>query len=226
MTHCELCDGTTDDSMESNGWGWCFQCQHGTRDVKYSDVAADYFTAEYADHNGDFTFLKTQHETNVKVLRNYITGKEVLDVGFLEGAGMAAMSDAGFNVHGFDVSEAARSRAVSNGIHESRLRVAPAFSPDLFERQFNGVTCREVIEHVSNPDELLQNISRSLMAGGVAQIQTPVFNSMIRFWECEQHLRCYSVGSLIVIAERSKLRFVDSLLWPGGMCLTFRKAVA
>jgi 2-polyprenyl-3-methyl-5-hydroxy-6-metoxy-1,4-benzoquinol methylase len=211
--------------MKSNGWGWCSQCQHGTRDVKYSDVAADYFTNDYAGHNRDFTFLKTQHQTNVQLLQNYITGKEVLDVGFLEGAGIAAMSDAGFNVHGFDVSEAARVKAISNGIHESRLHVAPAFSPNLFDRQFNGVTCREVIEHVSNPDELLRNISRSLIAGGVAQIQTPVFDPTIRFWECEQHLRCYSVGSLITIAETSGLRFVDAKLWPGGMCLTFQKAV-
>lgn len=225
MTRCELCDGTTDDSMDSPGWGWCSQCQHGTRYLKYSDVSADYFTDDYAGHNGDFTFLKTQHETNVKLLRNYITGKEVLDLGFLEGAGMAAMSDAGFNVHGFDVSKAARLKAISNGIHESRLRVASEFSPNLFERQFNGVTCREVIEHVSNPNELLQNISRSLLADGITQIQTPVFDSMIRFWESRQHLRCYSVGSLITIAERAELRFIDSTLWPGGMCLTFRKVV-
>lgn len=224
MTHCELCDGTTDDRMESFGWGWCSHCQHGTRNIAYADVSLDYATDKYAGHNGDFTFLKTQHETNVKILQNHITGKEVLDVGFLEGAGMAAMSDAGFNVHGFDVSEAARLKAISNGIHASQLRVAPAFSSNLFERQFDAVTCREVIEHVPDPDGLLRTMSNSLRTKGIVQVQTPVFDRDVRFWECEQHLRCYSVGSLITIAERSGLRFNDSLLWLGGMCLTFTKA--
>ena len=223
MKHCEVCEGAIDDSMGSSGWGWCQRCQHGTRDIEYADVCDAYLTDEYARHNGDFVFLKQQHQTNVELLQKHINGKQVLDIGFLEGAGMSAMADKGFDVSGFDVSASARAKAIANGISESRLKVSPSFSSTIFGREFDGITCREVIEHVPNPNDLLTNIYTSLRSNGVAQIQTPVFSQSVRFWECQQHLRCYSVGSLIISAERVGLQFIDSLLWSGGMCLTFRK---
>lgn len=249
MILCELCGGTTDDRMNASGWGWCGWCQHGTHNIEYSDVAATYQTDNYAGHNGDFQFLKTQWTTNVEQLKKHVEGSRVegressafcdtlnpcplsldprlltLDIGFLEGAGMAAMLDAGFDVHGFDVSQAAFIKAVSNGIEPNRLQIASEFSFEIFgEAAFVAVTCREVIEHVAAPDALLLNIARLLRPSGIAQIQTPVFDEKVRFWACAEHLRCYSTGSLITVAERSGLRFIDSLLWPGGMCLTFCK---
>ena len=225
MTYCELCDGTTDDRMESFGWGWCDWCQHGTRDVEYSEIAPDYETDKYASHNGDFEYLKKEWQTNVEQLKKHAQGVTVLDIGFLEGSGMGAMASAGFNVFGFDVSDAAFRKATGNGIDAARLQVDSELTESVFGgKRFNAITCREVIEHVPDPDGMLRTFAKLLRTKGIVQVQTPLFDHAVRFWDCEQHLRCFSVGSLVTMAERNGLRFLDGFGWPGGMCMTFRKA--
>tara|TARA_R110000868_G_scaffold77267_2_gene221469 strand:+ start:273 stop:962 length:690 start_codon:yes stop_codon:yes gene_type:complete len=222
---CELCKKQTGSIEGYHEWAWCHPCQHGTKaETQYADVAASYHTTGYAKHNGDFEFLKTQWSSNIELLKKYSTGKTVLDVGFLEGSGMASMADAGYQTHGFDVSTQALELACKNGIMPSRLKVAKCLTDDMFDVRFDAVTCREVIEHVPDPRDLLMTIKNLMKPGAITQIQTPRFSPSVVFWNCPQHLRVFSLGSLISMAESIGLFIVDVMFWEGGMCLTFRKA--
>lgn len=223
---CERCGHTCGESLpaENGNWGWCRRCQFGTCQRTYDEVFQKYQTEEYANHLGDFGLLKGQWTKNIELMKAHAAGTQVLDIGFLDGSGISAMTEAGFDCYGFDVSDAAFQLAVKNGIDPNRLKTGTAYHQSDFGRTFDVVTCREVIEHVPDAAILLNEIAHSLNENGIAQIQTPLYDRDVRFWDCDAHLRMYSVGSLTVQAESHGLKFRDAFVWQGGMCLTFGKA--
>jgi len=101
-------------------------------------------------------------------------GKRVLDVGCGVGYGSQRIAQLGAaSVTAFDLSADAIRHA---GLHYAHPAVefsvgnAQSFS---FERQFDIVLCFELIEHVENPERVLQCISRVLAPDGVLVMSTP-----------------------------------------------------
>lgn len=130
------------------------------------------YNAEYLrTHHGndDPEYLMNQLQSNLQWFVDWRVredvGKDFLDVGCAEGTAMRGMAERGFSVHGFDVIPEAAQPGCST--------IAPAFSAGLFPQRYHAVLCREVIEHVDHPMQMMTELAKVTAKGGFLQLQTP-----------------------------------------------------
>jgi len=97
----------------------------------------------------------------------------ILDLGCGTGAWLQRLHGLGFrNLSGIDRNPA------QFGAHEWAKFVAADVTECAIEGQFALITAIEVIEHLSNPGALVQNIARALKPGGFAIITSPNIYSL------------------------------------------------
>ncbi len=100
--------------------------------------------------------------------------KRVLDIGCGDGSFLASLKESSSDkeVYGVEISKEAVSVASSKGIHASQLDVGREKFPfpDDF---FDGIFCGEVIEHLYDPDHLLDEARRVLKGKGLFLLTTP-----------------------------------------------------
>ena len=110
-------------------------------------------------------------------LRNYLTFRsgKLLDIGCSTGLFMSAFKKLGFEVYGIEPSQVAIDsmpssikKNVINGVLEK----------DKYKNSyFDLVTAWEVIEHLENPGEFLQNVKVLLKKDGILALSCPNWNS-------------------------------------------------
>lgn len=105
------------------------------------------------------------------------TGK-ILDVGCGTGAFLKEAKTRGWEVYGTEYTEKAIAICKSLGINMQ----AGKLDPSLYEKDsFDVITSFEVMEHINNPQEEIQNIRQLLRPGGLFYFTTPNFNSLERY---------------------------------------------
>jgi 2-polyprenyl-3-methyl-5-hydroxy-6-metoxy-1,4-benzoquinol methylase len=100
---------------------------------------------------------------------------QLLDVGCGNGAFLKLAQKAGWLVHGidFDPIAVAKARAQGLGVYLGSIdQLAEQ------EQNYDWITCSHVLEHVHEPQKLLQSMYRLLRPGGVLWLQTPNINSI------------------------------------------------
>ena len=104
------------------------------------------------------------------------TGLSLLEVGCGHGNMLLEARNRGYRVHGLDYSaDAAR---VANAKLGADVVHVGAITKDIFPGQsFDVCILADVIEHVRNPADFIQNIARLLKAGGLVFIATPSTDS-------------------------------------------------
>ena len=146
--------------------------------------------------------------------RRVVTGKSVLDVGCGLGHGSWLLVTSGAKrVTALDIDEhnARQVPVVCADFDHCDALVMDGQALGLRNRQFETVTCFEVIEHVGEPDILLVQLQRVLSTDGVLLLTTP--NRSVRLlplqrpWNPE-HLREYTVRGLHRILEKHFSSFV------------------
>lgn len=104
---------------------------------------------------------------------DHVSGLRVLELGCGEGIGPSLLSQKAASVVAIDYSEKAlsiaRSQYGDSGIQFRLMRVPPIDCP---EGSFDAIVCFQMIEHLREPDELLVEIRRVLVEGGLALIAT------------------------------------------------------
>lgn len=95
----------------------------------------------------------------------------VLDIGCGTGYGVDLLAAEGHTVVGIDASATAIRFAVTK--YGARLVVGDACRLPFPAQGFDVATCFEVIEHVENPEELIEEASRILKPGGLLVLSTP-----------------------------------------------------
>jgi|TARA_Y100000310_G_scaffold140352_1_gene139778 2-polyprenyl-3-methyl-5-hydroxy-6-metoxy-1,4-benzoquinol methylase len=154
-------------------------------------------------------FIKFQKahpfEKDIKITRyrfKWVLGKvkglqgNSLDVGCNDGVLAHKMHGEGFSVHGIDVSDNAIEACESNVPAGKFIQAFADEEIPFPSNHFSTVTCLEIIEHVKNPDKLLQELLRVTKQGGVLLITVPVGEA----YNHPTHLRYfdfYSLGKLI-----------------------------
>lgn len=107
----------------------------------------------------------------VKSLNN--PNAKVLDIGCGNGNIARALGSVGFNVLGVDVDQDSINKARELNTFDNvkfDLLDANSFEMDAI---FDAIVCSEVLEHLTNPDELVTSIHRILKPGGVFVATVP-----------------------------------------------------
>lgn len=150
-----------------------------TVNVSQAEVAKfDAIAQQWWDPNGPSAPLHHLNPTRLRYIQGHVTltGKNVLDVGCGAGILSASMARAGAHVTGIDASAdmitVAKQHATVNKLeinyqHETIESLVSAAPP-----QFAVITCMEVVEHVPDPAQLIQNCYKLLQPGGTLFLST------------------------------------------------------
>ena len=144
-----------------------------------------------------------------------LTHGRVLDIGSGYGLFRAALRNAGYEDEGVEVSAFARSKALSSYGLETHAGALEEHCEEWAER-FDAVTLFDLIEHLANPDALMDQVAAILRPGGFVGVKTPnidcpeadVFGPHYHSLKRE-HLCLFSPTSLTAMARRAGLDPVD-----------------
>lgn len=151
-------------------------------------------------------FVGTVHVMSLS--RSLPPQARILDVGCGRGVLLSSLADRGYAVHGMDVSET----AVAGADPRAQITVAPCLTQCNYpDQHFDQVILWHVLEHLTNPREVLVEIRRILKPGGQVIVAVPNFSSLQANWsgpdwfhlDLPRHLFHFPVGGLRQILERS-----------------------
>jgi 2-polyprenyl-3-methyl-5-hydroxy-6-metoxy-1,4-benzoquinol methylase len=196
--------------------GWLVRCD-GERFVCETEPPSyeeGYFEGEkleaggYGDYMAQAGWRLEKSARQVREMREHtgLDAGRVLDIGSGYGYFRTALDAAGYEHDGLEVSEFARDVA-------SRAHGLTTFSGTLAERwrewgsRYDAVTLFDLIEHVADPRELLEQVAFILRPGGVLGVKTPnldcpeaeLFGPHYHSFKRE-HLGFFSPESLAAIA--------------------------
>jgi len=155
---------------------------------------------------------------------------KLLDVGCSSGSLLHVASDLGFNVAGVEPAEQAASTAKEAGFNVYNGLLHEAKYPD---NSFDIITLYEVIEHLTNPLELVREAHRILKPGGVFLIGTGNADSWTVTalgpkWEYFSidshggHISFFTPASIRLMAEKSDFLVED--IQAKRICLAERES--
>ena len=205
--------------------GWRMAQPRPTPDELKAFYADEYFQASHGTYAADYTETELAHRDliarallfAVETARGGVRGGRFLEVGCGEGWLLAAANTAGFEVSGLDFSDDGLKRFHPDLL--PRATFGDAF--DNLERlidagaQFDVASMEHVLEHVLEPERLLQRLPRLIAPGGVCAITVPNDFSPLQlaareagcvdrdFWLAPpQHLNYFDTRSLTALLDR------------------------
>lgn len=140
---------------------------------KFDDVAQIWW-----DPKGEMGTLHTINPLRMKFITDALdlSGKKVLDVGCGGGILTEALARAGAQAVGIDLSkdsiEAAKVHARQQGLNIDYRYENIEETASKQAGQFDAITCMEMLEHVPEPDKIIDACSRLLKPGGHAFFST------------------------------------------------------
>jgi 2-polyprenyl-3-methyl-5-hydroxy-6-metoxy-1,4-benzoquinol methylase len=109
-----------------------------------------------------------------KNLIDFHQGMRALDVGAGLGKCMIALSQAGFDVEGFEPSIPFREKAIEKmGISEDKLKLGMIEEIDFPNESFDFITFGAVLEHLYDPSEAISKAIKWIKKDGVIQVEVP-----------------------------------------------------
>lgn len=142
-------------------------------------------------------------EARAKMLSTLSPGR-LLDIGCQKGEFLFWMKQQAWDVHGIEFSETPPN-VFNMPIHYGRVETAP-FEPG----SFDAITLWAVLEHVHEPIETLQQVSRLLTSEGRAFVLVPNFRSpparVMRHDDIPRHLLMFTPSTLRHAASLAGLR--------------------
>lgn len=210
----------------------CARCGHGFTPITIDPSS---ITEWYAKAPRDEVFLgdeaarRKTAETLLKRIEARVPKGRLLDVGAGPGVFVAVAVGRGWQAVGLDPSAWAVDHARDTyGVEMIQGDISAL--QNLPPQAFDVVTLFDVIEHVVNPELLLENSSRVLTSRGLVVLTTPRFDSFVarrmgRRWYCifPAHLHYFTHRSLQAalekagftsMAARSHTRYLSrSYLW-------------
>jgi 2-polyprenyl-3-methyl-5-hydroxy-6-metoxy-1,4-benzoquinol methylase len=148
------------------------------------------------------------------ILHLHPHAKRLLDIGAGAGALVRHACDLGLDAIGVEPSVShVESGARINRVHLLQGRFP---HPALERRQFDIITMIDVIEHVTEPVDLLRHAADALTPGGMLVVVTPDLGSVAarflkhRWWHFRlAHVGYFNRETLLRAADRASLRAVD-----------------
>lgn len=231
---CLICGGKTLLAPIHKVWSepgyrfWkCEDCGSETSDRRYTpaDYDCDNRDDYFVECLGSWEACLNELNTNVWLFSKSrpLQGLSFLDVGYCDGAMMSRMSREGCFVFGFDVF-AHKSEKIAKRIGVPLSCLVHGPSLDVVPGRYDLINCREVIEHIPNPHEVIGQMASLLQKGGLLQIQTPLpsgEDSRIPYQI--QHLCLLSHPMLRAAGMAHGLKVFETMQWPLGQLVMFQK---
>lgn len=133
-------------------------------------------------------------------LEKYRSTNNILDIGCGTGIFLEEAKKLGWNVFGTEYGDDKIKQCTQKGISMNQ----GILDKNNYKDKFDIITSFEVIEHINNPKNELENISSLLRKGGIIYLTTPNFNSISRRylknkWQqifYPEHLSYYTVKTI------------------------------
>lgn len=158
----------------------CEECSFVFSNIRPSQEELD---KVYSGYSRDFgrteATLQKMRETAVW-LKNLSNAKRVIDVGCGDGGYLSIFKNLGCQVYGTEFDSRTEEICRNKGITMLQGGIMPLLDEFEGQEKFDLVIFTEVIEHINNPLDVIENISRLLRKGGLMYITTPNFASLER----------------------------------------------
>lgn len=203
ISPCPLCCGNalapvlgalSDDRFGAGGSYGIFRCQHCGLEQTLPRLGGEQLKALYEAH---YNFGGSGHSLYARLrealLRSplyrvwlaidgdisfhTVRGRgRLLDIGCNEGRGLLLYDRNGFTAEGMELNDRAAASARKKGftVHNETLQAFQAVPP------YDAVVLSNVLEHVSNPVDMLRHVARILKPGGRLYVSCPNANSWQR----------------------------------------------
>jgi 2-polyprenyl-3-methyl-5-hydroxy-6-metoxy-1,4-benzoquinol methylase len=147
-------------------------------------------------------------DAKFRYLPKPVPGQKLLDIGCGNGTFLILAHEAGWDVTGIDPDpkavDAARQRGLDVAVGSLQLYAG-------MSNCFDAITLSHVIEHLHQPDQMIQMVYRLLKPGGIVFIDTPNIESKgAKFWgshwrglETPRHLAIFSPTALVGLLTRN-----------------------
>lgn len=135
---------------------------------------------EYFNYHRDEVYEKNENQFRnifTKIYKNvekYKSSSKVLDIGSSTGLLLLIFKENGWEVQGIEPSKSAREYAVEKGIPT----IEGNFEDTKINGKFNVVTMDHVLEHMADPDIVLEKVNKLLNENGVLIVNVPNFGSL------------------------------------------------
>ncbi|EPX73692.1 hexaprenyldihydroxybenzoate methyltransferase Coq3 [Schizosaccharomyces octosporus yFS286] len=178
-------------SLKRDLWGSLSQQRNHTvsnQEIQHFDALAK----TWWDWNGESRLLHLMNPTRIDFISQIVrqktpfAGKQILDVGCGGGILSESMARLGANVIGIDASKKALEVAKDHSKKDPSLRdrleyIHGPIEQQNFKKQFDIVTCMEVVEHVTNPRGFLESLMNLVKPNGYLMLSTISRTLMARF---------------------------------------------
>ena len=202
--NCLLCDSSALIELPKFSGDYLVQCSKCSfvfcKRIPTEEELVNYYKDYPSDHLLSPITVKRYHEL-LDTFEHYKKTNKILDIGCGDGYFLREAKNRGWQVYGTEFSDHAYEIGKKKGItmHKGIL------NPENYSfRDFDVITSFEVIEHINNPKEEVENINKLLRTGGLFYFTTPNFNSISRLisklpWNVilyPEHLSYYTAGSM------------------------------
>ena len=180
-------------------------------DLDESDIKGLY---KYYGYSAFSNYLspttKIRYEKLLDSFERYRKNNTIIDVGCGAGYFMLSASTRGWQADGTEISEEAITLAEAKG---QRVFKGDIASLDLGKDKYDIATLFELMEHASNPEDIIKKLSYILRPSGLIYITTPNYNSLTRLllgnrwsWFHKEHLFYFTDKTLKAILEKYGFR--------------------
>ena len=106
--------------------------------------------------------------------KHFPVSAEILDVGCGNGIIARSVGKEGYQVYGIDISDKAINKARElTKLSNVKFDVISAEQLVVEGKKYHAIICSEVLEHLENPEKLLQVLSQSLKENGILIVTVP-----------------------------------------------------
>lgn len=229
---CLICSSDNLKKMDNYLEGNMFSC-HKCNFVFASKIPTEEDLIKHYEGYGRNDYLSpvtvNRYHEILDTFEKYRKTNNLIDVGCGIGLFAEVAIKRGWNVYGTEYTDEAIAINENKGIKMKQGKLNPLnYEPNFFDI----ITSFEVIEHINNPIEEINNFHNILREGGLVYITTPNFNSLSRYilgnkWTVisyPEHLSYYTAKTLHKLMK--KINFKKSNVQTTGFSLTRHKIAA